>query len=180
MQGKSILHNPHFLIDIGYRDLSASQFIDQGACRRVYCFHLSFSSSLMKSWETIARRLLQFRNADSNNYELSPVANEDDRRFRAARPTSPSSSPTRSIAFACVHLITLRRCLLFFVSVFSLLSIGVLWSGIPPSYNNIREYEKKLPQHNKKLPSPEGENGMYLRFPEHLWGHGLNNVLQEQ
>ena len=139
------------------------------------------SSSLMKSWETIARRLLSLRNnSDSNHYELLPVNNEDDRRFRTARPTSPSSSSTRSIVLAFIHLITLRRCLLFVVSVFSLLSLGVLWSGIPPSYNNIRRFENKLPQHNKNLPFPEGQNGVYLRFPEHLWGHGLNNVLQEQ
>jgi hypothetical protein len=36
-----------------------------------------------------------------------------------------------------------------------------------------------LPQHNLSLPFPEGEGGLYLRFPGHLWGHGLNNILQE-
>jgi hypothetical protein len=57
--------------------------------------------------------------------------------------------------------------------------LTILWRGIPPSYEDIRGYERRLPQHNLSLPFPEGEEGLYLRFPGHLWGHGLNNILQE-
>jgi hypothetical protein len=56
--------------------------------------------------------------------------------------------------------------------------VGVLLSGIPPTYNDIRTYEAKLPQNNlTDLSTADART--YLRFPGHLWGHGLNNVLQE-
>ncbi|RDB29870.1 hypothetical protein Hypma_013959 [Hypsizygus marmoreus] len=83
----------------------------------------------------------------------------------------------RSILQACVHHLTLRRILIFVALIPFLIVIGVLWSGIPPSYEDIRRFERQLPQHN--LTQARGERRMYLRFPDHLWGHGLNNVLQE-
>ena len=55
----------------------------------------------------------------------------------------------------------------------------ILWGSIPPSYDDIRGFERRLPQHDLSLPFPEGEDGLYLRFPGRLWGHGLNNILQE-
>ena len=73
----------------------------------------------------------------------------------------------------------MRRILSAVLGILSFLVLGVLWSGIPPSYSDIREFERRLPQHDLALPFPEGDKGMYLRFPDHLWGHGLNNVLQE-
>ncbi|KAJ7200654.1 hypothetical protein B0H12DRAFT_1289038 [Mycena haematopus] len=56
--------------------------------------------------------------------------------------------------------------------------IGVLLSGIPPTYNDIRTYEVKLPQNNLSAVFVQDER-TFLRFPGHVWGRGLNNVLQE-
>lgn len=81
----------------------------------------------------------------------------------------------------------------------ALLAFSILWwGGIPHSYADIRRMERMLPQHRWKdvrVDSSTGElvdprSGQrvnweedagegYLRFPNHLWGHGLNNVLEE-
>lgn len=74
---------------------------------------------------------------------------------------------------------SLRRFLIFLSALPLIALLAILSSGVPPSYNDIRSFERRLPQHNLSLPYPEGQNGTYLRFPGHLWGHGLNNILQE-
>ena len=74
---------------------------------------------------------------------------------------------------------SLRKTIYALFLVFLLIALGVLWNGIPPDFDSIRGYERRLPQHNLSLPRPEGVDGMYIRFPDHLWGHGFNNVLQE-
>jgi hypothetical protein len=58
-----------------------------------------------------------------------------------------------------------------------LLTLGVLSSGIPPSFEDIRSHEKALPQHNLTEALAQGRK--YLRIPNRVTGHGLNNVLQE-
>jgi len=73
--------------------------------------------------------------------------------------------------------LTLRRILIFLVMIPLFLVLGILCSGIPPNYEDIRTFERLLPQHN--LTKARAEHGKYLRFPDHLWGHGLNNILQE-
>ncbi|KAF8626972.1 hypothetical protein AX15_004612 [Amanita polypyramis BW_CC] len=89
----------------------------------------------------------------------------------------PHSCSLLSLVRACLHHLTLRKLLYaLFVTPF-LLALGVLLSGVPPNYRNIRTYERLLPQHNSTRARIEG--GQYLRFPGHLWGHGLNNVMQE-
>ena len=88
-----------------------------------------------------------------------------------------------TLLFSCRSLLqkcSLRRLItsiLLFPFVAGVLII--LWGGIPPNYDDIRGFERRLPQHDLSLPFPEGEDGLYLRFPGHLWGHGLNNILQE-
>lgn len=110
-----------------------------------------------------------------------PSPDRDARRTHHRTSSSLSSTwrtpPTRSrfILHPCFPC-TLRRAL---VSLTLILLLLMLLRGIPPSYNDIREYERRLPQHNLSLAPPEGVEGAYLRFPGHLWGHGLNNVLQE-
>ncbi|KAF4623967.1 hypothetical protein D9613_002405 [Agrocybe pediades] len=84
--------------------------------------------------------------------------------------------------------------LLVFVVLLSplfLIATSLLYGGLPPSYRNVRLSERYFPQHDwsRTQPSPSGLTGAgrimpagetkYLRFPDHLWGHGLNNVLQE-
>ncbi|KAI5117565.1 hypothetical protein M0805_009643 [Coniferiporia weirii] len=134
----------------------------------------------MGSWEGVARRFFSPQQSGDHYELLAPDAELPTRR---ASPTSRRRSygprSLRGCVFACFHFLTLRRLIAFVFSVPVLLCMGILWSGVPPSYNSVREFEHRLPQHNLSLPLPEGENGMYLRFPEHLWGHGLNNVLQE-
>ncbi|KAF8330241.1 hypothetical protein F5887DRAFT_895963 [Amanita rubescens] len=78
---------------------------------------------------------------------------------------------------ACLHHLTLRKLLYVLIFTPFLIAFGVLLSGVPPSYENIRSYERYLPQHDQIRAQHGG--GMYLRFPGHLWGHGLNNVMQE-
>ncbi|EJD06309.1 uncharacterized protein FOMMEDRAFT_16926 [Fomitiporia mediterranea MF3/22] len=136
----------------------------------------------MGTWEGVARRFFNSQRRSGEHYELVP--SEDGLPTRRASPTPwrPQSFRFRSlrvVCFACLHLLTLRRIFAFLLTVLAFLVLGILWSGIPPSYASIREFERRLPQHNVSLPFPEGKDGMYLRFPEHLWGHGLNNIMQE-
>ena len=77
----------------------------------------------------------------------------------------------------CLPRITLRRFLhCLFLTPF-ILALGVLLSGVPPSYQDIRTFERLLPQHNITRAKEEGHK--YLKFRGQLWGHGLNNILQE-
>lgn len=128
----------------------------------------------MDLWRGISRRL---SGSPERRYP------EEDYELLGAEPTShisglPSGQRRRRPRLqACLHLITLRRILVFFALVPFLLILAVLWSGIPPSYEDVRTFERLLPQHN--LTRAKAEPGMYLRFPGHLWGHGLNNILQE-
>lgn len=136
-------------------------------------------------WDGVARRLFAARRVSNDIYEL--VATVEDGRATLARRSSPiprkqhpvRAWSTRAVCFTLSHYLSPRRVFAFLTTVLALLACGILWSGIPPSYESIREFERHLPQHDLSLPFPEGKDGMYLRFPEHLWGHGLNNVLQE-
>jgi hypothetical protein len=56
---------------------------------------------------------------------------------------------------------------------------GQLKSVPEPSYNDIRQWEDNLPQHNLSLPHPEGRNGRYVKFSTQVYGLGWNNVLNE-
>ncbi|KAG6916157.1 hypothetical protein DXG01_008209 [Tephrocybe rancida] len=71
----------------------------------------------------------------------------------------------------------MRRILVFVALIPVFLLFGVLWSGIPPSFEDIHDFEGSLPQHY--ITQALAENRPYLRFPDHLWGLGFNNVLQE-
>ncbi|KAH8105531.1 hypothetical protein DFH11DRAFT_1518929 [Phellopilus nigrolimitatus] len=137
----------------------------------------------MSSWQGVARRLFSSQRRSDDHYELLDADDEQhalpkvNNSPRRRHPYGPRA--LRAYIFACFHLVTLRRLIFFVLLLPVLLVLGILWSGVPPSYDSVRQFEKRLPQHNLSLPFPEGENGMYLRFPEHLWGHGLNNVMQE-
>ncbi|KAJ7120453.1 hypothetical protein C8R43DRAFT_1034688 [Mycena crocata] len=116
-------------------------------------------------WRGMLRLLPTQSHADE--YELLPEASHHDSRPRARRRPH-----------VCLRVCTMRRLLVFLVVIPLLAMVGVLLSGIPPTYSDIREYEKMLPQHNVSALSAL-DPPIYLRFPGHLWGHGLNNVLQE-
>ncbi|KAJ6606973.1 hypothetical protein B0H10DRAFT_2228380 [Mycena sp. CBHHK59/15] len=55
----------------------------------------------------------------------------------------------------------------------------VCWGGVPPSYADVHAYERALLQHNMTTVVLVGSGARFLRFPDHLWGHGLNKILQE-
>ncbi|KAL4261771.1 hypothetical protein AB1N83_007835 [Pleurotus pulmonarius] len=121
---------------------------------------------------------------DSDDYELL-LPSSSDTNGHVSQPSSGSiaSSPyasrrrrTKLIKYI-KHFCTVRRILLFVALVPLLLIAAVLWSGIPPDFKDVREYERRLPQHNGNDAMQREDR--YLRFPGHLWGHGLNNVLQE-
>ncbi|KAJ7077979.1 hypothetical protein C8R43DRAFT_1143472 [Mycena crocata] len=116
-------------------------------------------------WRGMLRLLPTQSHADE--YELLPEASHHDSRPRARRRPH-----------VCLRVCTMRRLLVLLAVIPLLTMVGVLLSGIPPTYSDIREYEKMLPQHNVSALSALDPH-IYLRFPGHLWGHGLNNVLQE-
>ncbi|KAF9647022.1 hypothetical protein BDM02DRAFT_3180749 [Thelephora ganbajun] len=49
----------------------------------------------------------------------------------------------------------------------------------PPNYAEWHKFEVALPQHNQSLPFPEGKEGRYVYFSEHVKTAGWGNVLQE-
>ncbi|KAJ6585570.1 hypothetical protein B0H19DRAFT_926051 [Mycena capillaripes] len=119
----------------------------------------------MSLWRALLRLLPSQNHKDE--YELLPENSHHEQRPRGRRR-----------AHSCIRFFTLRRIIILLVTIPILLMVGVLLSGIPPTYKDIRTYEAKLPQHNDTALST-GDSRVYLRFPGHLWGHGLNNVLQE-
>ncbi|KAF9260588.1 hypothetical protein L218DRAFT_1002551 [Marasmius fiardii PR-910] len=79
---------------------------------------------------------------------------------------------------------TLRRVLLLLVAALILFVSLVMRGGIPPTFDDIRDYERHLPQHNVTEAlfdaslQPQGRR-KYLRLEGGAWGVGLNNVLQQ-
>ncbi|KAF8835811.1 hypothetical protein BDN67DRAFT_912302 [Paxillus ammoniavirescens] len=79
-----------------------------------------------------------------------------------------------------LHAFTLRRLLFSLACTPILVFLAILCQGVPPSYDEIRVFERRLPQHSVAALTWAGSQPpRFLRFPGHLWGHGLNNVLQE-
>ncbi|KAJ7077976.1 hypothetical protein C8R43DRAFT_1053533, partial [Mycena crocata] len=116
-------------------------------------------------WRGMLRLLPTQSHADE--YEFATEASHHDFATQSTSATPCVSArlhdATSLVLLAVIPLLTM---------------VGVLLSGIPPTYSDIREYEKMLPQHNVSALSAL-DPPIYLRFPGHLWGHGLNNVLQE-
>uniref|UniRef100_A0A0W0G2T9 Uncharacterized protein n=1 Tax=Moniliophthora roreri TaxID=221103 RepID=A0A0W0G2T9_MONRR len=79
---------------------------------------------------------------------------------------------------------SLRHMLILLVITPVILLLILLRNGIPPKFEDIRIYERELPQHNitealfDELLSPPGRR-RYLRVEGGVWGRGFNNVLQE-
>lgn len=88
----------------------------------------------------------------------------------------PSDRARPALARRC----SLRRVVFCLACTPVVVLFAVLCRGIPPAYNDVRSFEQRLPQHSvAALTRSNGRPPRYLRFPGHLWGHGLNNVLQE-
>ncbi|KAF7965020.1 hypothetical protein HWV62_1035 [Athelia sp. TMB] len=113
------------------------------------------------------------------DYDLLPSDRSNLGSLRQDKPTRRRFLLLLSLVLFVQKTCSLRRIILGIASLPMVLVFLTLWSGVPPDYRDIREYERALPQHNLSLPYPAGQDGLYLRFPDHLWGHGLNNILQE-
>ncbi|KAJ7643537.1 hypothetical protein FB45DRAFT_277586 [Roridomyces roridus] len=125
-------------------------------------------------WRAVHRLVPSHGNGlNADEYELLPDASHRDHDSR------PRGRRRHWLYYTCVRFCSVRRLLLLILLVPILLVVGVLLSGVPPTYSDIRAYEAKLPQHNLTALSVDRDPPLYLRFPGHLWGHGLNNVLQE-
>jgi hypothetical protein len=48
-----------------------------------------------------------------------------------------------------------------------------------PYWQDLREHDKHLPQHNFSLPYPEGRTGRYLHFDQTWKGMGWGNILND-
>ncbi|KAF7327986.1 hypothetical protein MKEN_00379100 [Mycena kentingensis (nom. inval.)] len=123
----------------------------------------------MNIWRAI-RRLLPSQ-GHKDEYELLPETSNGHH--------DPHSRPRRKRTYASyLRWFTLRRLAVLVAAVPFLVLFGILLSGVPPTYSDIRAFERGFPQHNTSIPASV-DPPSYLRFPGHLWGHGLNNVLQE-
>jgi hypothetical protein len=128
----------------------------------------------MNAWRIVVRRLLDNgpRRYLEEDYELLP----SESGLRSALPTSNARRRSRrGILYALSHIFTFRRAPVLLALIPCFILLALLLQGVPPTYHDIRTYEAHLPQHNLTA----SKEGMYLRFPGHLWGHGLNNILQE-
>lgn len=157
----------------------------------------------MKTWSlftSIIRRLDDYQRIrpEEYSYELHPTNDEEDyslpspshRRRKSVLHKRRFSLTIFSVVSFVQHALTLRRLVFIISATLFLLVVGILSSGVPSTYQDVRVYERSLPQHrireavNEKI----GRDGVterihrrkYLWFDGALWGHGLNNVLQER
>ncbi|KAJ3970023.1 hypothetical protein EV361DRAFT_950940 [Lentinula raphanica] len=156
----------------------------------------------MKTWnllKSIFRRLDDYQRIrpDDYSYELHSGNEDEDyglpspahRRRKSVLHKRRFSSTIFSVVSLVQHTLTLRRLVFILTATFFLLVMGILSSGIPSTYQDVRAYERLLPQHRIREAVSEkiGRDGVterihrrkYLWFDGALWGHGLNNVLQE-
>ncbi|KAG6868303.1 hypothetical protein C0993_005191 [Termitomyces sp. T159_Od127] len=126
----------------------------------------------MDLWRGISRRLADSLDSHRSEEEYQLLAT-DSPPSRAGHAQHRRRSPVQ----VCLRHLPLRRILAFVILIPILFLLGVLWSGVPPNFGDIREFERNLPQHHSTQSLAEGRK--YIRFPDHLWGHGFNNVLQE-
>lgn len=114
---------------------------------------------------------------EQGTYRQHRVATQRQYKRLLRQPSFALAFTPFGIKHTCWYRITLRRLLCCLVLTPFVLALSVLISGVPPSYEDIRAYERLLPQHNLTRAKAEGHK--YLKFRGHLWGHGLNNILQE-
>ncbi|KAJ4467241.1 hypothetical protein J3R30DRAFT_2070848 [Lentinula aciculospora] len=156
----------------------------------------------MKTWSlltSIIRRLDDYQRirTEEYSYELHSSNEEEDyglpspshRRRKSVLHKRRFSLTVFSVVSYVQHTLTLRRLVFILTATLFLMVLGILASGVPSTYQDVRGYERSLPQHrireavNEKI----GRDGVterihrrkYLWFDGALWGHGLNNVLQE-
>jgi hypothetical protein len=89
----------------------------------------------------------------------------------------------RNIFFVIVGFLVIFSSWHFLVSSFALLpeirGCSACDHDPPPNWDKLYKWEDDLPQHNVDLPFPEGNEGRYVYFANHIHGLGWNNVLNE-
>jgi len=149
----------------------------------------------MKTWSlftSIFRRLDDYQRIRDEYYELHTEPSHGDLPSPSMRRRTIHHKRRFSI-FSLVslvqHTLTIRRIVFILLATIFLLVVAILSSGVPSTYQDVRLYERNLPQHRIREAVSEkiGRDGVterihrrkYLWFDGALWGHGLNNVLQE-
>ncbi|KAF9059785.1 hypothetical protein BDP27DRAFT_1340719 [Rhodocollybia butyracea] len=149
----------------------------------------------MKPWtrslSSLFRRLDDYQRIRSEDYELSEDLSLPSPSLRRRKPHHHHKRRLSLISLLSFvqHTLTLRRIVFIASTALFFLVVGILSSGIPSTYEDVRVYERSLPQHRIRDAVTEkiGKDGVmervhrrkYLWFDGALWGHGLNNVLQE-
>ncbi|KAF9005523.1 hypothetical protein BDQ17DRAFT_1399176 [Cyathus striatus] len=64
--------------------------------------------------------------------------------------------------------------------IFSMNPETVVDLDVPPTWEELKKWERELPQHNLDLPFPEGKTGRYVYFKSEIYQLGWNNVLNER
>ncbi|KAG8956286.1 hypothetical protein FRC04_004366 [Tulasnella sp. 424] len=100
-------------------------------------------------------------------YDRLPVNARDQ---RSPSPSAPRRSQRRVRRLVTAFATTLAVVVTFRVWIHELTCI--------PTYEDIKRYESRLPQHDLDLPFPEGRDGRYVKFVPYT-GYGLNNELQD-
>lgn len=150
----------------------------------------------MKTWSlftSIFRRLDDYQRIRDEYYELHTEPSHGDLPSPSMRRRTIHHKRRFSI-FSLIslvqHTLTIRRIVFILLATIFLLVVAILSSGVPSTYQDVRLYERNLPQHRIREAVSEkiGRDGVterihrrkYLWFDGALWGHGLNNVLQER
>lgn len=100
-------------------------------------------------------------------YERLPF-HANDRRSPSPPPAKRSSRRARKLLTAFAT--TLAVVVTFRICIHELTGV--------PTYQDIKRYERRLPQHDLDLPFPEGRHGRYVKFVPYT-GYGWNNELQD-
>lgn len=121
----------------------------------------------------------------------SPSSSDDEEhnhflpRFASAGKRRHSRPPlalahSRHILRRLTTLITFKRLLKLAIAILLILVLVILSGGIPPSYQELRRYEKQVAQTaSTTLGAVRGRKMRYLRYSTRIWGHGWNNFMQE-
>ncbi|VDB96819.1 unnamed protein product [Peniophora sp. CBMAI 1063] len=91
----------------------------------------------------------------------------------------PRRLQSKYLLTACALIVTIF-CLLLLDPVRSRTSRAFSYMrGDPPDYHEWHEREVALPQNNLDLPPPQGRQGRYIRFQNHITHVGWGNAMQE-
>ncbi|KAF8982702.1 hypothetical protein BDQ17DRAFT_1437760 [Cyathus striatus] len=113
---------------------------------------------IMTMLATFLRRLLYFTNSHAREYELLSTTTTSS----SSSLSSPTTSLPRRKKWRKVPRITLRRVVFVLLSIPVLLALGVLWSGVPLLYEDVRSLLTSYIAH---------ESGRTFVFEDYTWSH---------